>query len=172
MDFIFDNIIWFVMAAAGVVQWWKSTQEAKQEEKEQEARRRERESYEEFVEEVESSLPKAAIPPPLPAGGGEPMPRVDRSPVPDLRRSGKREVAEVLPREEIDSELARQEALAEQIRELKLSKKDNRTTFEIRKKKKAETSGGVGLKARLQDRKELKDAFVLKEILEKPVGLR
>ncbi|MGJ8644609.1 MAG: hypothetical protein ACSHX9_14460 [Luteolibacter sp.] len=172
MDFIFDNIIWFVMAAAGIVQWWKSTQEAKQVEREQEGRQQERENYEEFIEEAESRIPNAAVPPPLPAGGGDPMPGVERSPVPDLRRRGKREVAEASPITEMNSELARQAALAEQISELKRAKKDSRPNFDIQKKKKTETSGGLGLKARLKNGQELKDAFVLKEILEKPVGLR
>lgn len=172
MDFIFDNIIWFVAAAAGLVQWWKSTQDAKAEQKAAEERQREMESYEEFVEDVESSLPKAAVPPPLPAGGGEPMPGMGRSPVPDLRRRERREVAEAAPLPEMNSELERQAALAEQIRELKRAKNASRPAFNNRKQKKVETGGGGGLKARLRNGRELKDAIVLKEILEKPVGLR
>lgn len=170
MDFIFDNIILFVMAAAGLVQWWRSTQEAKAEEKEQEANRREAQSYEEFAEEVERSIPRPAVPPPLPGEGARPMPGVERSPVPDLRRSGRKVEAPPLP--EMSGELQRQEAIAEQLRDLRRAKKDSRPAFENRRKAKVESSGGIGLKARLKNKRELKDAFVLKEILEKPLGLR
>lgn len=172
MDLIFEYGFLLIMAAAGLAQWWKSTQEAKAEQKAAEARRRQRESYEEFVEEVESSIPKAAVPPPLPTGGGEPMPGVDRSPMPDLRRSVKRAVNQAPPLPEMGSELKRQAALAEQIRELKRAKRAERPSFDNQKKKKAELSGALGLKARLRNGRELKDAIVLKEILEKPVGLR
>ncbi|MEP2775674.1 MAG: hypothetical protein ABJQ29_04345 [Luteolibacter sp.] len=164
MDFIFDNIIWFVMAAAGLVQWWKSTQEAKMEQAAEEARRREARDYEEFIEEAEMRLPKAAVPPPLPAGGA--------AQAPELRRSNKRAVADAPPLPDMGSELERQALLAEQIREFKRAKKTRSPVFDHRKKVKPTTTGSIGVKARLGNRRELKDAFVLKEILEKPVGLR
>lgn len=169
MDFIFDNLIFFVMAAAGLVQWWKSTQESKAER--QAEAEVEAESYEEFVEEVERRM--AMNPPPLPAGGAEPRPGMGRSPVPDLRRNGKQERgATAPPLPEMGAELMRQEALAERMRELKKAKKAGNPNFEIRKKGRVERASGGGLRGRLQSRRELRDAFVLKEILEKPVGLR
>lgn len=172
MDFILDNIVFILFGVGALVQWLKSTKEAKQEQTSQETQQREYESYEEFVEEVERSIPRAAVPPPLPAGGAGPMPGVERSPVPNLRKSGQRELSEAPPLSAMNSELERQAALAEQLRELKRAKKVSMPAFENRKKEKSETIGGIGLKARLRTRRELRDAFVLKEILEKPVGLR
>lgn len=172
MDFIFDNLIFIIFVAGVLAQWRKASQEAKAEQKAREEEQQETESFEEFVEEAVRRIPKAAVPPSLPSGGAVPMPGAERSPVPDLRRSEKRVAAEAPPLPGMASELARQAAIAEQVRELKRAKKAARPAFDNRKKVQAEVGGGIGLKARLNSRRELQDAFVLKEILEKPVGLR
>ena len=172
MDFILEHSIFFIMAAAGLVQWWKTTQEAKAEQKAEEERRNRPDYYEEMIEEVESRLPRPAVPPALPTEERGAMPGVDRSPVPNLRRREKRQSAPAPPLPNMSSELERQAAIAEQLRELKRAKTEERPAFSNRKPKKVQEGGGVGLRARLRNRRELQDAFVLKEILEKPVGLR
>lgn len=166
MDFIFENIYWLVLAAAGIAQWWKSTQEAKEE-----ARRNTHEydpdELEEFLEEAERANPRPAVPPPLP--------RNEPAPAPTLRRaSAEPPPLEFNSYEGASGELERQAKLAEQVKLLKQAKRqrsmDEAPTSASRKKKTVESNST--LRSRLQSRRELKQAFVLKEILEKPVGLR
>ena len=168
MDFIFENIIWFIAAAAGLVQWWKSTQEAKEE-----ARRETHEheydpgELEEFLEQAERANPRPAVPPPLPMETTVAPPALRRS-VPEAP------ARESNPYQGNAGELERQAKLAEQMKLLKQSKKHrNLEDSPISNpgwKKPVETTGS--LRGRLQNRRELRQAFVLKEILEKPVGLR
>lgn len=164
MDFIFDNIYWLVIAAAGIVQWWKSTQEAKEE------ARRNAEGYrpdeiEEMVAQAERAHPRPAVPPPIPQA----------APAPALRRRGQEvPVREFNPYQANSGELERQAKLAEQMKLLKQAKKqrslDESPVSASRRKKPVESTGS--LRGRLQNRRELRQAFVLKEILEKPLGLR
>ncbi len=172
MDFILDNIIWLLAAAAGIVQWWKSTQEAKAERAlaEEIRRRRMEEATDGYEEEPQypRTAPRPAVPPPLPASGPPA--------IPPQRRAG-RSVPEGIPVDfpEPSGELARQQALAEQVRELKKTKR-NREGGGMRVTRPAvpQKAGPApsSLRARLSNKRELRQAFVLKEILDRPVGLR
>ena len=113
MDFVIENIYWLVIAAAGLVQWWKSTQEAKEE-----ARRNTRdydpEELEEFLEEAERAHPRPAVPPPLPQAA--PPPALARS-VPEPPPIA------FNPLEGNSAELERQAKLAEQLKQVKKTTK-------------------------------------------------
>lgn len=167
MDFIFDNIYWLVIAAAGIVQWWKSTKEAKAAKEEERGNARDftPEELEEFFEEVEQAHSRPAVPPPLPQAAPAPVLRRNASEPPPL---------EFDPYEGISGELDRQAKLAEQVNQLKQAKRPRKReeapTATSRRKKPVESTGS--LRGRLQNRRELRQAFVLKEILEKPIGLR
>jgi len=168
MDFVFDNIIWLIAAAAGLVQWWKSSQEAKDE------RRRNTPEYdaeelEEFLEQAEPAHPRPAVPPPLPDAAPAP------SPAPFLRRRGAESPPVTVDLLQGNSaELERQASLAEQMKLLKQAKRqhslEESSMLAYQKRKPVEVS--TSLRGRLKNRMELRQAFVLKEILEKPVGLR
>ncbi len=190
MDFIIDNIYLLVLAAAGLAQWWKATQDAKKErENPQPPEDFDPEGFdpgelEEFIEEAERRQARAAVPPPvpsvpppLPSGERGPMPGVERSPVPALKRKNAEPRSQTFTNAPgLDDELARQAALAEQLRGLKHAR-IARPARIARLARGAEDSekpvfAGGSLRSRLGSRRELRQAFVLKEILEKPVGLR
>ena len=168
MDFIIENIYWLVFAAAGLVQWWKSTQEAKEE-----RRRSEREidpaDLEEMIEQAERCHPRPAVPPPLPQATSVPAP----PPVLERRTTPPPVVIPPL-KDGVSTELERQAKLAEQMKRLQLEKRQrSREANAIATAGRKKQSQPVGsLRGRLQNRRELRQAFVLKEILEKPVGLR
>lgn len=165
MDFIFENIYWLVIAAAGIVQWWKSTQEAKEEAR-RNAHDYDPDELEEFLEEAERAHPRPAVPPPLPQAAPVPAPA--------LRRSAEPPPLEFNPYEGVSGELERQAKLAEQVKQLKQAKRQRSMeevpTSTSKRKRSVESTGS--LRSRLNNRRELKQAFVLKEILEKPIGLR
>ena len=161
MDFVLDNIYWLVIVAAGLVQWWKATQEAKAE------RQREAEEYNpaDMGEMPGRNSPRPAIPPPLPQA----------APAPALRRSAPEPPPfETNPYGTLPGELERQTQLAEQIKLLKRAKRqrspEETPTVTSRRRNPVESSGT--LRGRLGNRRELRQAFILKEVLEKPLGLR
>ena len=67
----------------------------------------------------------------------------------------------------VNHELARQQALSEKVKEAKRLKSEKQAKQSLQ-----ETRPASGFKARLKSKEQLRDAFVLKEILDKPVGLR
>lgn len=179
MDFVIDNIYFIIIAAAGLVQWWKSTQDAK---KERESHPQSEEylprEVEEFLEQVERRQSRPVVPPPLPAGAKPVPPRLDRSPVPNLKKANRPAAGSRLTvtvpsfvEEAQQAELARQAAIAEQIKSLKQAKKNQETVLTT-KREKTKTVVSGSIRDRLKNRSELRQAFVLKEFLEKPVGLR
>ncbi len=181
MDFIIENIYLLVLAAAGIAQWWKSTQEAKRERENGESVHEEYdpEEFEEFVREAERRNSRPAVPPPLPTE--EPVrraePSVDRSPEPFLKQARSATQAKsFVNAPHHQDELARQAALAERLAGLKQAKKARSASklpdFKHRRSDDARATVTTGLRARLRSRRELRSAFVLKEILEKPVSLR
>ncbi len=168
MDFVFDNLIWLIAAAAGLVQWWKASQEAKEESR-RNTPEYNAEELEEFLEQAERFHPRPAVPPPLPQAAPA------ASPPPLLRRREAEPPAasfDVLERN--SAELERQVSLAEQMKLLKQAKQhrslEESSMSAYQKRKPIEVS--TSLRGRLLNRLELRQAFVLKEILEKPVGLR
>ncbi|MBC7981181.1 MAG: hypothetical protein H7Y36_11515 [Armatimonadetes bacterium] len=180
MDFIFDNIYVLVLVAAGIAQWLKSRREAKQAEREASHGEREEddvfgpdfdfgEMMEEHKRQAELGVPDAVAPPPLPV----PLPELEtrRTHLPSPGESPSIH----------EREFARQNALADQMRMLKLAKSSLRPEGAAGAKArvalrrdhstKAVAQGG-GLDARLRSRSEIKKAFILKEILDAPLGLR
>jgi|AntRauTorckE6833_2_1112554.scaffolds.fasta_scaffold17864_3 hypothetical protein len=187
IEFLIENIYILIVVAAGVAQWWKSTQDAKKERENADQFEPEydysEEALEEFLEDAERRSARPAVPPPLPAG--QKQIEVKRSSPPVLQRS-RRPAAKETWQDELETfsstqdhteELARQAALAERLsglKEAKQARKAREAPVDIRSsgmKSKIKTPVG-GLRGRLRSRQELRQAFVLKEILEKPVGLR
>lgn len=185
MDIIGEYFYVIILIIGAIAQWMKSRSEAKAAAEEE--RRRPTEDEEEFFgpdfdleDMLERSSPQPAVPPPLPGGS---MPGVEKSAVPDLRRRGMApppvQAAE-FQTSTLEAELQRQASLAEQVALMKQAKKtrnpDNAAAMKARSNypnfRPISGSTGTGLKQRLSNREELKKAFVLKEILEKPIGLR
>ncbi len=175
MDFIFDNIYFFIIAAAGVAQWIKARKESKETQESDSHIPRE---LEEFLEQAERRHSRPAVPPPLPVGNHPVPPSLDRSPAPALKKSN-RPTSEAKAfvnaphyiEEAQQAELARQAAIAEQLSGLKQAKKKQEVLLTAKREKpKTVVSGSI--RDRLKNRAELRQAFVLKEFLEKPVGLR
>ena len=176
MDFIFDNLIILIIIASGIVKWMISTKEAKEERENQPPPiEYDEQELEEFIEQAERRQARAAVPPPLPMGESQPLPGVERSPVPDLKRKSS-EPPPVVVATDIEDELARQASLAEQLKGLKQAKQAPtariaRLATDVRKKPGSSSAPG-SLRSRLSSSRELRQAFVVKEILEKPIGLR
>lgn len=170
MDFILDNIFIIILLFVGAVsQWLKARGESRQG---QDAGVDPAE-LEEMIEQAERRQARPAVPPPLArTSAPPPLPGSGRSAVPELHRKSR----EAGPAFDIAGELARQQALAEKVKELKQARSAMKSGESLLFGKKAVISEprpeGLGLKARLRDRMELRQAFVLKEILEKPVALR
>jgi type IV secretory pathway VirB10-like protein len=153
MDFIFENIYLLVLAAAGIAQWWKSTQEAKKE-RENNAPPREV-APPPVYQPYKENFPSPVIPPPLPNKSGSPAPSLV-----SMRRA--------------QEELARQEAMNEKLKEAKRAKqkkKSQEKTQEVYSQTVVAKSS-KSIRSALSNRHEIRRAFILKEILEKPVGLR
>jgi hypothetical protein len=180
MDFIFDNIYIIAVAAAGLVQWWKSTQDAKKErENPYRPEEYQPQNYEELLEEAERRYSRPAVPPPLPPSGPPPQPSFERNPAPTLLKKlqasppSRQNVLQAAQQASaVEAELARQAAIADQLRALKESKKRKTEAAEAAKRV-AETAAFSGsVRDRLKNPVEIRNAFVLKEILDKPISLR
>jgi len=169
MDFISEYFYVIILIVGAIAQWLKSRSESEQEE---EYRGEEPdynpEELEEFIGEAERRNPRPAVPPPLPAGGA--LPGVGRSQVPDLRRNEPPPLQEAAEEFDFSAELDRQQALIDQAREFKHEKSARKSKGAKPAVDRAVPSSGI--RGRLHNRSELRSAFVLKEILEKPVGLR
>ena len=94
---------------------------------------------------------RPAVPPPLPPS----MPRP---------------VAQFIPSEE--GELNRQRAMEERLRALRKEKTTAKSTRTARKAAQPPPMVSPSIKARLRDRRELRRAIIMREILDPPVGLR
>ncbi|MES2980688.1 MAG: hypothetical protein V4727_00110 [Verrucomicrobiota bacterium] len=179
MDFIKDYIFIIIIVASALAQWWKSTQEAKKErENPYQPDSHIPRELEDLLEQVERKHPRPAVPPPLPRGANPVPPSFDRSPVPALKKAN-RPTSEAkafvnaphYQEEALQAELARQAAIAEQLSGLKQAKKKQEVLLTA-KREKAKTVVYGSIRDRLKNRSELRQAFVLKEFLDKPVGLR
>lgn len=173
IDLIIDNLFILIIVASGLVKWWTDTQEAKRaRENPQQGQEFDPEELEDLFEEAERRHSRPAVPPPLPTSQSGPLPGVDRSPVPNLKRKTT-ESSTFVPTSGVEAELARQALLAEQLKGLKLAKQAGDSTPVFGQQRKKVTAAPTGsLRSRLANRRELRQAFVLKEILEKPIGLR
>lgn len=171
MDFFLDNIFVIILLFVGAIsQWLKARSEARQNQDP---------SYdpadlEEMMQEAERRYSRPAVPPPLPPNAFPQAPGSVIEPAPVLRRKSRE--AEPAPTAfDTASELARQQQLAQKLKEMKRTRGAREISDsllpQIRSGRDVSPTTGVSLKSRLGNRKELRQAYVLKEILEKPVGL-
>ncbi len=174
MDFISEYIYVVILIVGAIAQWLKSRSEkAENERVEQTIRERQAQQMEEAANAPHANSPRPAVPPPLPSA---PLPGVERSPVPQLRKMGSTPppvpggLDGVLALQH--AEMERQQAIVDRVNEFKLAKKSNPMEI-VPKRKPSASRATVGtIASRLGSHRELRQAFVLKEILEKPIGLR
>jgi hypothetical protein len=172
MDIIRDNIFLIILLFVGAIsQWLKARAEAKQgQEPDYDPA-----EIEEMLEEAERRHSRPAVPPPLPPTAFPQPPGSVIAPAPTLRRKS-REPESAPPAYDASAELARQQELADKLKEMKRTRGARQTADGIPPRKRSASepipAAGVSLKSRLGSRRELRQAFVLREILGKPVGLR
>lgn len=172
MDIIKDNIVIILFLIVGaVVQWLKARGEARQ----NQDTGYEPAELEEMMREVERRHSRPAVPPPLPPASYSPPQGGVIAPAPALRRKS-REPESAPAAYDTSAELARQQQLADKLKEMKRTRGAREVSDSLLPQKRSvreeSPSTGGSLKSRLGNRKELRQAFLLKEILEKPVGLR
>jgi hypothetical protein len=170
MDIIRDNIFLIILLIAGAIsQWLKARAEAKQgQEPDYEPA-----DFEEMIEEAERRHSRPAVPPPLPPNVLPHPTGAAVAPAPSLRRKS-REIEQAAFENSL--ELARQQEIADKLKEMKRTRGAREISDSLQPRKQTATqaasASGHSLKQRLGQARELRQAFVLKEILEKPVGLR
>lgn len=189
MDFITDNLIIILIIASGIAKFVTSLKEKKPDPRSERPLEDQlsSEELEEFLEEAERRHYEPVVPPPLPRAGTTPPlhkagtsapPQMERSPVPTLKKANQAGVenkpsvgAARYQQEVMQEELARQVAIAEQLSGLKQARKKQEPPQTTLREPSTPVSSG-SIRDRLKNRSELRQAFVLKEFLEKPVGLR
>lgn len=171
MDIITDNIVIILFLVVGaIVQWLKTRGEARQ----NQDTGYDPADFEEMMQEAQRRQSRPAVPPPLPPTAVPHPAGTVVAPAPALRRKSRE--LEASPTFDTSSELARQQQLADKLKEMKRTRGARQLNENVMSSKRPAgdqvPATGVSLKARLGNRRELRQAFVLKEILEKPVGLR
>jgi len=188
MDFIFDNFYVIAIVVVAIVSWIKKRSEAKYDEEEQ---RRVREEMIRGLEEMSqhSSPPRPAQPPVTPKGRQvPPMPKAhgQRPPAPPLPQTHVSNPAHAVVQPEENFELIHQRDIQERFAEAKrvnqLAKdqanqfkdKRNRSSKEpdYNNKVTSPTTAQSGLRGILGDRKGIRRAMVLREVLGPPVALQ
>jgi hypothetical protein len=186
MDFIFDNFYIIAIAVITVVSWLKKRSEAKYNEEEE---RRVREEMIRGLEEMSqhSSPPRAAQQPATPKGRqAPPMPKAhgQRPPAPPLPQSHVTNPAHAVVQPQENFELIQQRDIQERFAEAKrvnqLAKdqanqaKRTRTTKDgdFGNKAPSPNTAQKGLRGILNDRKGIRRAMVLREVLGPPVSLQ
>ena len=174
MDIIRDNIFLIILLLAGAIsQWLKARGEARQNQEPNV----DPADIEEMIEEVERRHFGPAVPPPLPPNA-LPHPSGGMiAPASVMRRnSGAVGSAPATASFDNSDELARQQQIAEKLKEAKRTRGAREMSESILPRKQAAATpvaaSGLSLKERLGNHQELRQAFVLKEILEKPLALR
>ncbi len=202
MDWIFDNLQILFVVAAGVAYWINSMRQAKEEaenERNQPPVDLEEVFGPDFdfdappprgeePQQTEVFLPPpvAASPPPIPSQAPKSSQR-ERRDFPQASPSPQRPKSPHQPggQEAVNAELERQRHLEERIRALR-QKRDSRSSGAAATQrsvvaKRAAKQGGVpdvepialdGIRSRLRSSREARRAVVLREILDKPVGMR
>ncbi len=171
MDFFFDNIFIIILLFVGAIsQWLKARGEARQ----NQDPGYDPADLEEMMQEAERRHSRPAVPPPLPPNAFPQPPGSVIAPAPALRRKSRE--PETAPAFDTSSELARQQQLADKLKEMKRTRGARQVNEGLLPKKRSLADVGTAsvgsLKSRLRSREELRQAFVLKEILEKPIALR
>lgn len=186
MDFIFDNFYVIAIAVIAIVSWFKKRSEAKYEEEEQ---RRVREEMIRGLEEMsqQSSGHHPAQPPAMPTSrSAPPMPKAhgQRPPAPPLPQSHAQQPAHAVVQPQENFELIHQRDIQERFAEAKrinqLAKdqanpsKRNRNSkdTDYGNKAAAPSTAQKGLRGILNDRKGIRRAMVLREVLGPPVALQ
>ena len=172
MDIIKDNIFLIILLLVGAIsQWLKARGEARQ----NQDTGYDPADFEEMMEEAEHRHSRPAVPPPLPPTSFPQPAGSVIAPAPALRRKS-REIEPAPAAFDSAAELARQQQLADKLQEMKRTSGARQTNEGLLPKKHsvayASTTSNSTLKSRLRNREELRQAFVLKEILEKPIALR
>lgn len=174
MDIIRDNIFLIIIVLAGAIsQWLKARGEARQNQKPDV----DPADFEEMIEEVERRHFGPAVPPPLPPNAVPHPSGGTIAPVPVMRRYSRAVGSAPASASFHNSdELARQQQIADKLKEAKRTRGAREMSESILPRKHSISdqfpATGVLLRSRLGNRSELRQAFVLKEILEKPIGLR
>lgn len=169
MDIITDNIVLILFLIVGaVVQWLKARGESRQQGQDPGY---DPADIEEMIEEAESRRSRPAVPPPLPAAA---FPHPAATVAAPAQRRNPRE-PEAAPASDTSSELARQQDIADKLKEMKRTRGAREISDSLLPRRRPAgdpvPATGFTLKSRLGNRRELRQAFVLKEILGKPVGL-
>ena len=179
MQWIFDNLQLLIAGAALVAYWLNNMRQAKEE------AARERQEAESEVEDPfgpdfdfgipeheTAARPDAPQPPPIPQAAPPPILRPTRaaSPPPAVLTA-------------VETEMARQQALQERLRQVRESRQPRSTTTGGAAATQARVTGrtatssatpasaSASLARRLRDRSEIRRAIVLREILGPPPGL-
>lgn len=176
MDIITDNIVLILFLIVGaIVQWLKARGESREQGQDPGY---DPADIEEMIEEAERRRSRPAVPPPLPPAAF-PHPAgtvVAPAPAPALRRKSREPEAAPAAAFDTTAELARQQEIADKLKEMKRTRGAREINDSVLTRKRPAgdpvPATGFTLKFRLGNRRELRQAFVLKEILEKPVGLR
>ena len=172
MDFIFDNIFIIVLLFVGAItQWLKARGEARQ----NQDTGYDPADLEEMMKEAQRSYPHPAAPPPLPPNAFPESPgSVIASAAASRRKS--REPESATTASDSSTELARQQQLADKLKEMKRTRGAREISDSLLPQNRSvgniSPAASASLKLRLGNRKDLRQAFILKEILEKPSGLR
>lgn len=186
MDFIFDKFYIIAIAVVAIVSWFKKRSEAKYEEEEE---RRVREEMIRGLEEISqhSSSHRPSQPPVLPTSrSAHPMPKAhgQRPPAPPLPQSHTQQPVHAVVQPQEDFELIHQrdiqERFAEAQRVNQLAKDQANPSKRNRNSKDndygnqtaAPSTAQKGLRGILNDRKSIRRAMVLREVLGPPVALQ
>lgn len=169
MDWIFDNFQILALVGLAAASWFKTRMDAKAAEREAQREREEEgdQAPEESWQEM-SKIPEAPQPPPLMER--RPPPLVISSPPP---------MTAVLPNFETDAELKRQVDLQERLRQARADKAvttGGAAVTRARNTAKTTTQLAItsqaSLRSMLFDRRMLRRAFVLREVLGPPLAMR
>lgn len=166
MDWIFDNFQIVVLVLLGIGSMLKSIVDSKNKEKREREEEEGHDPGEVFAPDEEYSSPAAPnVPPPL----------YRQAVPPPLRESGYEEETAI----ETARALKHQHDLAERlrhIREIKATTTGGAAATQARDSAKSTTSksasAALSIRARLRSPAEIRRAFVMREILNAPVGLR
>ena len=172
MDFFFDNIFIIVLLFVGAIsQWLKARGEARQNQEPG----YDPADLEEMMQEVERRHSRPTVPPPLPPTTF-PQPHGSVVAPASASRRRSREAAPALTASETAAELDRQQQLADKLKEMKRTRGAREISDSMlignKSRSTAPAPTSTGLKAHLMNRLEVRRAFVLKELLDKPVGMR
>ena len=181
MDFIFDNFYVIAIAVIAIVSWFKKRSEAKYNEEEE---RRVREEMIRGLEEMSqhSSSPRPIQHPVMPA---PPMPKAhsQRPPAPPLPQTHVSQPAHAVVQPQENFELIHQRDIQERFAEAKRVNQLAKDQANQSKRNRSSKDGDYGNKAPslstaqkglrgiLSDRKDIRRAMVLREVLGPPVAL-